>query len=406
MFMGASLGALAAPALLGQGRPRLVVVGGGAGGATLAREVAQGAAGAIDVTLVEPARLYHPAAFSNLPLGGLAQPGPQAVSYAAFGTSLGITVIHDWALPIKPDRGTVQLASGGEIGWDRLVLAPGIDFVAASVPGWDLTWQGVMPHGWRGGAQVEQLRRQILAMPDGGIFCLVAPAGSIRAVPAVYERVSLIGSHLHRVKPRAKLLLLDLREEMPMAAAFSEAWDRLAPGTVERLVPGRLALRPESMEIVVEDAVQGVDVCNVIPAQRAGMVAEALLGPTGYVPVNAWNLQCEDWPAIYVLGDAAETGLPRSAAIAQAQARAAASVILSELTGSFTRPPDYTDPWWPVLAEDEALRLVTRYLPDGDTILVEAQSESAADDPAELRAHNRREGVEWYGTMIAGMIGS
>ena len=160
-----AVSALSAPTVLAQGRPRVVVVGGGAGGATAARYIAKDSDGAVDVTLVEPTRAYYSCFFSNLYIGGFREYASIGHSYGDLAANHGINVVHDWAVSIDRDARSVGLAGGGSLAYDRLILSPGIDFRDGSVPGWDLSQQNRMPHAYKAGSQTQLLRAQIEAMP-------------------------------------------------------------------------------------------------------------------------------------------------------------------------------------------------------------------------------------------------
>jgi len=173
LFIGtgaAAAATLSAPTVFadGHGKPRVVVVGGGAGGATAARYIAKDSKGEIDVTLIEPTRMYYTCFFSNLYLGGVKEIDDLGHSYGNLAAG-GVNVVHDWAVGVDRDAKTVALAGGGSVPYDKLILSPGIDFVDGAVEGWDLSAQNAMPHAYKGGSQTELLKAQIAAMPEGGI---------------------------------------------------------------------------------------------------------------------------------------------------------------------------------------------------------------------------------------------
>ncbi|MBS8227084.1 FAD-dependent oxidoreductase, partial [Vannielia litorea] len=179
-FLGtaaAGTAALSAPMVraASHGMPRVVVIGGGAGGATAARYIAKDSEGAIDVVLIEPTRTYYTCFFSNLYLGGFRDLQSIAHSYGTLASEYGINVVHDWAVGVDRDAKTVALAGGGSVPYDKLVISPGIDFVPGSVPGWSVLAQNAMPHAYKAGSQSELLKAQIEAMPEGGTYCMVAP---------------------------------------------------------------------------------------------------------------------------------------------------------------------------------------------------------------------------------------
>ena len=193
-FIGTSAAiaaALSAPTVMAGGKPRVVVVGGGAGGATAARYIAKDSEGAIDVTLVEPTRSYYTCFFSNLYIGGFRSLDSIGHSYGNLATEYGINVVHDWAVGIDRGAKTVTLAGGSTLNYDRLILSPGIDFIDGSVEGWSINAQNKMPHAYKAGSQTELLKAQIEAMPQGGVFAMVAPPNPYRCPPGPYE-LSLI----------------------------------------------------------------------------------------------------------------------------------------------------------------------------------------------------------------------
>ena len=208
----ATTGLLAAPMVRAQGKPRVVVIGGGAGGATAARYLAKDSQGALDVTLVEPTRTYYTCFFSNLYLGGFRDMGSLGHSYGTLASDYGINVIHDWAVGVDRDAKTVTLAGGSSLPYDRLILSPGIDFVDGAVEGWDVSAQNAMPHAYKGGSQTELLKAQIMAMPQGGTFAMVAPPNPYRCPPGPYERISMVAHALKEVNPTAKILIADPKE--------------------------------------------------------------------------------------------------------------------------------------------------------------------------------------------------
>ena len=169
-----SLGAaaLAAPAVaLGQGKPRVVVIGGGAGGATAVKD----SKGAVDVTLIEGSKRYYTCFFSNLYLGGFRDYAMIGHGYDKLASEYGVNVVHDWVVAVDLAAKTVTLASGATLGYDKLVLSPGIDSKYDSVPGYSVEAQDTMPHAWKSGTQMQLLKAQVEAMPEGGTFIMVPP---------------------------------------------------------------------------------------------------------------------------------------------------------------------------------------------------------------------------------------
>lgn len=235
-FIGSGVAAatLSAPMVhaASHGKPKVVVVGGGAGGATAARYIAKDSAGEIDVTLIEPSRSYYTCFFSNLYIGGFRELDSIAHSYGTLASEYGINVVHDWATAVDRDAKTVALAGGGSVPYDRLILSPGIDFVEGAVPGWDVSAQNAMPHAYKGGSQTELLKAQIMAMPEGGTYVMVAPPNPYRCPPGPYERISMVAHVLKANNPTAKIIIADPKASFSKQGLFEEGWQKHYSGMI------------------------------------------------------------------------------------------------------------------------------------------------------------------------------
>ncbi|WP_343079455.1 NAD(P)/FAD-dependent oxidoreductase [Ostreiculturibacter nitratireducens] len=409
--MVAASAALAAPAALGQARPRVVVVGGGAGGATAARYIAKDSKGAIDVVLIEPSRAYYTCFFSNLFIGGFREFDSLAHDYGTLASDYGVNVVHDWALGVDREARTVTLAGGATIGWDRLVLSPGIDFREGSVPGWDITAQNLMPHAYKAGSQTELLKAQVEAMRDGGTFCMVAPPNPYRCPPGPYERVSMVAHLLREKNPTAKILIVDPKEKYSKQALFEEGWDHHYSGMITRIGPDfggdKVEVRPDAMEVVIDGVVEKVDVCNVIPGQKAGRIAE-IAGVTegDWAPVNPYSMASRLDPKVYILGDAAAQGdMPKSAFAANSQAKVAAMAIRGDLTGSKVFPAKYSNTCWSLIDADDGVKVGAAYEATEEKIASVESFISQTGEAADLRKATYEESLGWYAGITADIFG-
>ncbi|WP_428924917.1 FCSD flavin-binding domain-containing protein [Marinibacterium sp. SX1] len=411
--IGAGLGiaALAAPMVAAQGRPRVIVVGGGAGGASVARHLAQDSDGAIDIILIEPTRSYYTCFFSNLYLGGLREMATLAHGYGRLAADYGINVVHDWVVGVDRDRLEVALAGGGRLGYDRLVLSPGIDFIDGALPGWSVAAQNRMPHAYKAGSQTELLRAQVDAMRPGGTFALVAPPNPYRCPPGPYERVSMIARRLRATNPTARILIVDPKDSFSKQALFEEGWQAHYPGMIERIGPDfgadRIELRPERMEIVIDGMVEAVDVCNAIPPMKAGRICDLAGVSEGYwAPVVPATMQARADPAIHVLGDAALQGdMPKSAFSANSQARVAAMAIRAALTGARAFPPRFTNTCWSLIDAEDGVKVGATYEATEDRIARVDGFVSQPGEPAALRRATYRESLDWYAAITRDMFG-
>ena len=415
-FIGAAAAGsaiLAAPMLRAQAaRPRVVVIGGGAGGATAARYLAVDSEGAIDVVLIEPTREYYTCFFSNLYLGGFWEFDDLGHGYGGLARDAGVNVVHDWAVGVDRDARTVALGGGGSVGYDRLVVAPGIDFVEGSVPGWDVAARHAMPHAYKAGSQTQLLKAQVEAMPQGGLFAMVAPPNPYRCPPGPYERVSMVAHLLKASNPTAKILIIDPKEKFSKQALFEEGWQAHYTGMIDRLGPdfgaGNTEVRPDTMEVVIDGEVQKVDVCNVIPAQKAGLIAAnaGLTDDSGWAPVTPEDMRSKVDENVFVLGDAAAQGdMPKSGFSANSQAKVCANVIRADLTGSRAFPARYTNTCWSLIAADDGVKVGASYAPGEGKIAEVEGFISQTGEAADLRRQTYEESIGWYNGIIADIFG-
>lgn len=415
-FLGTTVAfsaALATPMIVradGHSRPKVVVVGGGAGGATAARYIARDSAGAIEVTLIEPSRAYYTCFFSNLYLGGFRDFDSLGHSYGNLATG-GVNVVHDWATAVDRDAKVVRLAGGGSVPYDRLVLSPGIDFIEDSVPGWSLAAQNAMPHAYKAGSQTELLRAQIEAMPEGGTFAMVAPPNPFRCPPGPYERVSMVAHMLRDINPTARILIADPKESFSKQALFEDGWQRHYAGVIERIGPDFggdiVEVDPVAMTLSIDGAVEQVDVCNVIPAQRAGAIAFAAdIVEGNWAPVSAYDLSSRIDPEIHVLGDSAAQGaMPKSGFSANSQAKVAANAIIAALTDARAFPARFSNTCWSLIDTDDGVKVGANYEASDEGIVSTDSFISEVGESAELRAETYRESVGWYDAITEDMLG-
>lgn len=403
---------LSAPAVLAQGagRPRVVVIGGGSGGATAARYIAKDSDGAIDVTLVEPSRSYYTCYFSNLYIGGFTDLDDISHSYGTLAAKYGINVVHDWAIDVDRDARTVRLAGGDVMPYDKLILSPGIDFVEDAVPGWSLAAQNRMPHAYKAGSQSELLKAQLMAMPEGGRFAMVAPPNPYRCPPGPYERVSMVAHVLKQTNPTAKILVVDPKPKFSKQALFEEGWRRHYSGMIERIGPDfggeNTSVDPEAMTIDIDGMVEKVDVCNVIPAQKAGRIAE-MAGVTdgNWAPVNAGDMSSTRDPDVYVLGDAAAQGdMPKSGFAANSQAKVCAMAVRGALTDSRVFPAKFTNTCWSLIAEDDGVKVGATYEATDEKIAKVDGFISQTGEDAATRKATYEESVGWYSGITTDMF--
>jgi len=408
----AATAALSAPMLGAQGRPRVVVIGGGSGGGTAARFIAKDSNGAVDVTLIEPTRQYYTCYFSNLYLGGFWDFDALGHGYGRMVREDGVNVVHDWAIGVDRDAKTVALAGGGMVPYDRLVVAPGIDFKDGAVPGWDVSAQHKMPHAYKAGSQTQLLKAQVENMREGGLFAMVAPPNPYRCPPGPYERISMVAHVLKERNPTAKILIVDPKENFSKQALFEEGWARHYPGMIERVGPdfggNNVEVRPDTMEVLIDGQAESVDVCNVIPAQKAGRIAElaGLTNEAGWAPVAPADMRSRMDENIFVLGDASQQGdMPKSGFSANSQAKVVANVIRGELTGSRVFPARYANTCWSLIATEDGVKVGASYEPTEEKIASVSSFISQTGEDAALRRQTYEESIGWYNGIVADIWG-
>jgi len=403
---------LARPSILrAQSTGRIVVVGGGFGGAACARALKRAQAD-LQVILIEPNAVFTACPFSNEVIAGLRGIEAQQFDYDNLAAE-GITVVGQAVTTIEPQLRSVLTADGVALPYDRLVLSPGIDFHFESLPGYDEAASEKMPHAWKAGAQTLLLRRQLQAMEDGGTVAIAIPANPSRCPPAPYERASLIAHYLKTKKPRSKVLVLDAKDNFSQQRLFEKAWKELYGDMIERIglsQGGRVtSVDPATKTIVTEFGNYTPDVANVIPPQRAGRIGESAgaTDSSGWCPIDPVSFESKLLKNVHVIGDAClGGGIPKSASAASAQGKACAAAIVNLLAGRAPETPRLTGVCYNTVAPGYGFSLSGKYQPKGD-IFAEAESgaTSPVDAPRELRAREAAEAERWFQTITADTFG-
>lgn len=405
--IGTSL--LAVPVVLGQGKPKLVVIGGGPAGATLAKYVARDSQGAIEVTLVEPLKQYTTCFFSNLFLGGFRDYESLTHNYKTLASAYGVTLQHQRAVGIDRDKRQVKLEDGTVLAYDRLAVSPGIELKYDSVPGYSEAAAEKMPHAWKPGTQTKLLKSMIDAVPDGGVVVMLPPPNPYRCPPGPYERVSMMAHAFKSTGRRnCRIVIVDPKEKFSKQGVFQPAWEKHYPGMIEWLSPaihgGVKSVDPASGTVVTDFETYKASLVNVIPAQSAGQIARdaGLANQTGFCPIEPATMRSKIDPNIYVVGDACIPGdMPKSAFAANSQAKVAAMAIRGELAGARTFPARFTNTCWSLVETDDCVKVGGRYEAADDKIKEVEGFVSKPDDTADVRQHNYQESLGWYAGITA-----
>lgn len=410
---GALILTMSSPILLGASKkkPRVIVVGGGAGGATAARYIAKDSKGEIEVVLIEPTRKYYTCFFSNLYLGGFKEMDDIGHSYGNLASS-GVNVVHDWATGVDRVKKTVSLAGGDVISYDKLILSPGIDFIKGAVKGWDTTVQNIMPHAYKAGSQTELLKSQLAAMPKGGTFAMVAPPNPYRCPPGPYERISMVAHYLKNNNPTAKIIVADPKPKFSKMALFQEGWANHYDGMIDWIGSDFggdiVSVNAKDMTIDIDGEVTKVDVCNVIPAMKAGRIAD-IAGVTkdNWAPVNAIDMSSKMDPDVYILGDSSQQGdMPKSAFSANSQAKVCANAVRGALTGSRVFPAKFSNTCWSLISANDGVKVGATYKATDEKIAKVDGFISDTGETGAVRKSTYEESEGWYTGIVADMFGS
>jgi len=328
-------------------RSKVVVVGGGYGGATAAKYIRMWSDGAVDVTLVEPDASFVSCPLSNLVLGGSKTLADITVSYDGLTRKHGVTRVRDTATAVDPERKVVKLASGQELAYDRLILSPGVDILWDEVPslrGADA--QAKILHAWKAGPQTAALRNQLTAMPDGGVFAISIPVAPYRCPPGPYERACQVAWYFKRAKPRSKVLILDGNGDVTSKGPlFKKAWADEYKGIVEyrpNFVLTDVDVATNTAKFDVQDNVKA-DVLNVIPPQGASAIARSAGVVTAndrWCDVDFLTFESVRVKNVHVLGDAIQiaTAMPKSGHMANQHAKVCAAAVVALLAGEAPNP--------------------------------------------------------------------
>lgn len=415
MKLGLAAGAatLLAPNVARAATPKLVVVGGGTGGATVAKYVAKAAQGAIDVTLVERNPVYMTCYFSNLYLGDHWDYDRLAHNYETLKGTYGVTVVHADARSVGD--GAVTLSDGSTLAYDRAVVAPGIDFKYDMYEGFDdHIAETLVPHAYKSGNQLLMLKQQIMAMEDGGTVVIAAPPNPYRCPPGPYERASMVAGWLSRHKPASKVLILDPKTKHSKQALFAEAWNRLYPGMVEwvggEFTGGALPVVDAGARSVTtaDDEVFEADVLNFIPAQKAGRIAveSGLTGDGDWASIDPATLESTLVPGVHVLGDACDNGdMPKSGFSANSQAKACAMAVTAAMTDRKAFPPRFRNTCWSLAGTDYGLKVGADYKAGDGRIEKTSGFISQLNEDDATHAATAAEGFAWYEAMTKDIFG-
>ncbi|MBS1141626.1 MAG: sulfide dehydrogenase (flavocytochrome), flavoprotein subunit [Proteobacteria bacterium] len=347
--VGAAAGAMASLygcAGGGKASGHVVVVGGGYGGATVAKYLRMWSEGGVQVTLIERNPTFISCPISNLVIGGTKTMEDITISYEGLRSKWGVRVIQDDVVSVDAAKKTISLKGGSALSYDRLVLSPGVDFMFDQIPGLNnADAQSKILHAWKAGPQTVALRKQLESMKDGGTYAIAIPKAPYRCPPGPYERACLVADYFKKSKPKSKVVILDANEDvMSKKGLFTKAWTDLYKGIIEY----RNNSEVKDVEVGTNTAVLEfdkfkADVLNVIPPHRAGDIAAKSgikMINNRWVDINWLSMESTSTPGIHVLGDAVFPAptMPKSGHMANQHGKLAAAAILNMLSGLEPNP--------------------------------------------------------------------
>ena len=355
---------------------KVVVVGGGYGGATAAKYIRLWSGGQVEVTLIEPNDAFVSCPISNLVLGGSKQMADITTPYDNLARRHGVKIVKDRVAAIDADKRQVRLASSGALPYDRLVLSPGVDFMWDQLPGMNQPGaQDKVQHAWKAGPQTVALRKQLEAMPDGGVYALAIPLAPYRCPPGPYERACQVAHYFKQAKPKSKVLILDANDDVTSKGAlFKKAWADRYPGLIE--------YRPKH-QLVDVDAASGTlkfdfnddvkaQVLNVLPPMRAGDVAHNAGLTTAnqrWCEVDWLTMESKAAKNIHILGDALQIApaMPKSGHMANQHGKVAAAAIVALLAGRAPNPlPLYNNTCYSFVSDTDVVHVASVHLYDAE----------------------------------------
>lgn len=398
--------AIASPFVARAASPKVVVIGGGFGGATAAKYVRRFDKG-ISVTLIEPNKTFVTCPFSNTVIGGMNPIKRITHDYSRMGKH-GVKVVHDAVTGIDAAAKKVTMAGGGSMNYDRLIVSPGIDFRWDAVEGYDEKASGKLPHAWKAGPQTLLLRRQLEAMPDGGVFVISPPVNPFRCPPGPGERISLVAHYFKTHKPKSKIIVLDPKKKFSKQGLFKEGWKALYPGMVDyrnvdndgvvsRVDASAMTLHTDFGEVKA-------DVINFIPPQMAGKIAQTsgLADKTRWCPVDQKTFESTIHKGIHVIGDASMAQpMPKSGFAASTQAKVCAAAVADMVRGRSPGQPKFVNTCYSLVAPDYGISVAMVYgYKDGKIIKVKGSGGlSPTGASADFRKQEADYARGWYDSI-------
>lgn len=396
---------------------KVVIVGGGVAGSTAAKSLKR-LDPKLDVTLIEANKNYHTCFMSNEVINGDRDIKSITFDYKGLEKH-GVKVVFDHVDAIDTAKKQVKTKSGKSYGYDRCIVAPGIQLKYDAIDGYSKEASKTIPHAWKAGEQTAILRKQLEAMKDGGTFVMVAPANPFRCPPGPYERASLVAKYFKENKPNSKVIILDPKDKFSKMGLFLDAWKRHYGFESNKAIiewHGSDAVANVDAKTKTVTTASGkkvkADVLNVIPPMVAGKIAHiaGLTNDAGWCPVDQKTFESSVKKGVYVIGDASVASpMPKSGYSANSQAKVAAVAVYASLTGKSMIEPSWVNTCYSIVAKDEAISVAAVYKYEGNKIVSVAGAGGLTPGGAGFNAEMRKREVQyaysWFNNITADIFG-
>ena len=400
------------------GAKKVVIVGGGMGGATAAKYIRM-MDDSIDVTLIEANKDYYTCFLSNEVIGGDRDISTIKVGYSGL-KGHGVKVVNDMVTSIDPSGQMIKTKGGQSYKYDRCIVSPGVDFKFETIEGYDASVAESTPHAWKAGSQTITLRKQLEAMPDGGTVIIAPPPNPFRCPPGPGERISQMAHYLKNNKPKSKILAFDPKGGFSKKGLFVGGWARHYGFNAESMSGGLIDYTLKDGVVAYDAATKTVttqsgakvkgDVVNIIPAQKAGMIAASsgLTDDKGWCPIDGKTFESTIHKNIHVVGDSAVASpLPKSGYAASSEGKVAAAAVVALLNGKEAPHPAYVNTCYSIIAPNDGISVAMVYdYQDGKIVKVKG---SGGLTPSEfnpkLRAREQQYAYSWFENIKADTFG-
>lgn len=394
------------------GKSKVVVIGGGYGGAIAAKYIRM-ADPRIDVTLIEQNKYYYSCPLSNWVIAGFRTLEEQKHSYVTMGKAHGVHVVNEKAIGVDHGKKMVKTDKGNSFKYDKLIVAPGVDF--KPIEGYDSAAMEKMPHAWKAGPQTDLLAQQLKSMKKGGVVVIAPPANPFRCPPGPYERASLIAWYLKKHNPTGKIIMVDPKPKFSKFGLFTGGWKQLyGYDTPNSMIEWRGSTPVEAVDAGSMTVAIGVedlhgDVVNIIPNQQAGKIAFAagLTDDKGWCPVDFRTFESTMHKGVYVIGDSsAAAGLPKSGYAANSEAKVTAAAVVATLNGKKPGDPTFTNTCYSMLDPDYGISVAAVYKYEkGPKVQKIAGGLSPGKASAAFRKQEALYNESWYQSIMKDTFG-